>query len=526
MLLPISRNIDPDRSMCCYLLFCFCLALSLEQIHVNARNAAASKLQHHRNIIPHLTRQDSQQHDSVKGSEYQIYSENAPFSTKFRELGETHLDYQAIQQVYPIIETLGSAFDKRVNEDHPRACNLDSHHWLHDLTIDIAHRKFPQLDTVCRSRLDSADRRFDPYLIRHLNESFVRTIYGKLSAASRAIERGLKNLTFDNTGSANKVHPLEDWKISRGSQWCNVQTMGAFRKYGTWYLRLGITNHDVNDIRSSKERLILDEFVRADMKATLNSPFNESGSGGQKIVRNATTVCRTSRGRAPWSIVEMSIDENHAMMEGLRLVELEVNQAEDALTPSNLAILALPIVLTFVPLAFIAEVNDCATLLYMTFTDLFSVLPLLIKGVELYMTGSNRQSDMAAFHVGNKTFGWLELWSVQCAGSSKFAVAGVILMAVSISAVFVGLLIEYTAWCVMKKRRKMGNGGKDYGKMKGPFGDLYQSNSWLMGDPSRIPEYEYEYEYDNDDILHMIEENRTLSQRKRTARPKVDGDHK
>lgn len=513
--------------MYCYHLFCFCLALSLAQIHANTRDATASQRQHHRNIIPHLARQDSQQHDSVRDtSTYDIYSANATFSTKFRELGKTHPDYQAIQQVYPIIETFGIAFDKRVNEDHPRACNLDSHNWLDDLTKDLVKRNFPELDTECRSRLDSADRRFDPYLIKHLNESFIRTIYGKLSAASQAIARGISNLTFDNIdpGSVNKVHPLEDWIITRGSQWCNVQTMGAFRKYGTWYLRLGITNHNVNNIRS-KDRLIFDEFVRADMKATLNSQLNVPGSERQKIVPNATTVYRESRGRAPWSIVEMSIDENYAMMEGLRLVELEVNQAEDALTPSNLAILALPIVLTFVPLAFIAELNDCATLLYVTFTDLFSVLPLLIKGIELYMTGSNRQSDMAAFHVGNKTFGWLELWSVQCAGSSKFAVAGEILMAVSVSAVFVGLLIEYIAWRVMKKRRKMGNGGKDYGKMKGPFGELYQSDSWLMGDPSRVPEYEYEYEYENDDILHMIEENGTLSQRKRMVRPKVV-DHK
>lgn len=81
---------------------------------------------------------------------------------------------------------------------------------------------------------------------------------------------------------------------------------------------------------------------------------------------------------------------------GLLLVVSEVNQPEDALIPSTLSILEVPVVLTFVPLPFIEEINDCAILLYVTFTDLLLVLPLLIKGDQLYMTGSNLETDMAA----------------------------------------------------------------------------------------------------------------------------------
>lgn len=60
------------------------------------------------------------------------------------------------------------------------------------------------------------------------------------------------------------------------------------------------------------------------------------------------------------AIYEMPIAEAPALISALEDSELAADQAVDAMTPSNIAILALPMVLNVIPVALIADVSSRA----------------------------------------------------------------------------------------------------------------------------------------------------------------------
>lgn len=59
------------------------------------------------------------------------------------------------------------------------------------------------------------------------------------------------------------------------------------------------------------------------------------------------------------SMYEMPITDASALITALDDSELAADQAVDATTPSNVAILALPMVLNIIPVALIADVSSC-----------------------------------------------------------------------------------------------------------------------------------------------------------------------
>lgn len=62
------------------------------------------------------------------------------------------------------------------------------------------------------------------------------------------------------------------------------------------------------------------------------------------------------------SMYEMPIVDSPALITALDDSELNADQAVDAITPSNVAILALPMVLNVIPVALIADVSSCKIL--------------------------------------------------------------------------------------------------------------------------------------------------------------------
>lgn len=243
-------------------------------------------------------------------------------------------------------------------------------------------------------------------------------------------------------------------------------------------MRAAATNHPLHAFVPDGKRVFVEEFVRVDLdhgpSITFQARAGESTQAGtgQRSVSNGTTFVRTSGGIVPFAYVPMGVDENPALSEAMRLNEVAVDQARDAITLSNVAILALPMVVSLVPVAFIADLNTCATLLYVVFTDLLAVLPFLIKGVELVYTGSAQRGETVAYHIGSPELGLLEVWSVACQGDSSFQALGIAFICVAVGTMIVGLVLELVAANVMRrKRRRLASQKLEKGEALGPFGD-------------------------------------------------------
>lgn len=78
-------------------------------------------------------------------------------------------------------------------------------------------------------------------------------------------------------------------------------------------------------------------------------------------------VYTTSLGKDPLSKGSMRLEENLVVFEALRWTKLAVIKTEDVKKSSNLSIITLPLIIKFVPVALIAYLKTCGTLLCIIF---------------------------------------------------------------------------------------------------------------------------------------------------------------
>lgn len=254
---------------------------------------------------------------------------------------------------------------------------------------------------------------------------------------------------------SGETERMAGWVVSRGGQRCALESVMGVRSKGRWYVRLRATNKNVNVYVANGGRMYVAEFVDVEGRA-LQMVLNET---------EVTTFMETRGGRGEFGVGDMAEDDNPALTEAERLNEIAVDQASDAITPSNIAILALPMVMSLIPVAFLADLNTCATLMYILVTDVFASLPFMIKGVELMASGTVRRGETVAYHVGSVTDSVMEVWSAECSGDESFRVLGLVFICVAASVIILGVLLEALAW------RKMRGGQQPV--EEGPFGEIF-----------------------------------------------------
>lgn len=376
----------------------------------------------------------------------------------------------AVDPLHAIIRTLGGAIDKRVSSVSPLACNLRAVPWLLAARALFNATALGPLDNTCSTHISVSPA----VLSGELSASAVSNAAAVIHKASDAfaVATGKFVGSFDMWGEdvewPRGSFAVHGWDIKRGGQRCAVEAAGAFRVSSEWYIRAAVTNQAVDGFVADGQRVFVEEFVRQNLKPALQLQREKWGEEGTLL--NGTTMLTLTGGKAEFGSVPMGVDENPAIKEALRLNEGAVDQAQDAITPSNIAILALPMAMSLIPVAFVADLNTCATLLYILLTDILSCLPFLIKGVELVHTGSARRGETVAYHIGTPALGLLEVWSASCHGDSSFRVLGLTFICVAVLAI--GLLFEIVAAHVMRNRRRRRRGRKlRRGESIGPFGD-------------------------------------------------------
>lgn len=116
---------------------------------------------------------------------------------------------------------------------------------------------------------------------------------------------------------------------------------------------------------------------------------------------------------------------------------------------SNLAILCLPLVLAFAPVSFFDTVSDVVVLWYWLATDVLSVLPLLIKSIEVIIlegsAGKSVFSSTMDYHESR--YGIFETWSAQCAVVPVHGIrSGPILLAIATWTMIASSVAELIVW--------------------------------------------------------------------------------
>ena len=137
----------------------------------------------------------------------------------------------------------------------------------------------------------------------------------------------------------------------------------------------------------------------------------------------------------------------------------------DSVTPSNIAILILPALITsLVPISFFQSI-DCArkSLIYPLVTDVISVLPLIFKGIEL-LSSARMQHTGCVERVSdsrlNDSITRIEISCASCTHHSWFTEYGIAILVIAIVLLVIGIFIELVSYKYMIRRLIAKNGKK------------------------------------------------------------------
>lgn len=329
------------------------------------------------------------------------------------------------------------------------------------------------------------DKEFDDVNPRSFSADAVYTLVTK---HARLIAELAPKVLVDNTWNrttARNATRANEFRYDVRTQACTHDYAGFAFIGGRWYVAERITNAAKDIVQAKGRRRFLYEFISANGSATnmifrngTSSSADESDTGNDaddkdNLWHGVTTSGADYTGAVTGSAFgAVFAADNLAVQRALQRGEHQTQQANDATTPSNIAILVFPLVMNVVPVALIADVNTIGMLLYTLLTDVLTAVPLAIKGVEVLLIGrrSNRavvtrisgaNADLNSDDANGQPviLKAAETWVAECGARGSFTATGVILLLVAIAFMVGGVLAEFWAkrYVARKKKAKLSN---------------------------------------------------------------------
>lgn len=260
------------------------------------------------------------------------------------------------------------------------------------------------------------------------------------------------------------------------SQICTHDFVGFAKLAGKWYVNNRITNRDPFLPLEQGQRIFATELDGGDLANLSTHHMNlvklncECKNANQTAwldnawVRSNTALEYGAGAAFGSEFGNVFPADNVAVELALDRGNHNVELAFDATTPSNIAILALPLAMNVVPVALIADVNTFGMLVYTLLTDVLTAVPLAIKGVEVLLIGKKvKYSAVTRISGGNL---WetdqqsegkaAEIWVAKCVAEGNFITQGSILLAVALLFMVGGVAAEIVAKRWVQRRRQMG----------------------------------------------------------------------
>lgn len=342
-------------------------------------------------------------------------------------------------------------------------CALRDNQWIQDMNGYTGVRGWEMPTLACVS--DTRNRAEE--LPMTAKEHF--DILTDQSVALSGVSEDIRKNTASNFSKSDTV-VVRSFPYTEGYRSCIIEKIVGLRYKapgsdgnGQWYFLSGITNENMTKSLPDWERQYINEFVAVDEDGKFVGPL------GQNIRPPSATSIDDERETFStalelWdgvpglsAIFNMIPSENPALQRALDKTERQVSQAVDALTPSNIAILALPMVMNLVPIALIADVSTCGMLVYTVFSDMLTTVPFIIKGFELLNDGFTVQYEADTWFTGDESSEWIvaETWGCKCDMASLKS-TGAAFVGVGFACLVIGVAAEW--WARGLRRRWLKNG--------------------------------------------------------------------
>lgn len=399
--------------------------------------------------------------------------------------------------MYDLFERLSAVAESRRYNDS-RACNVPlSVFWTRRARQRIPIFQIGFISEDCFSFVDIPKAVSEKSLPRNYSTNAKNAIVQAREILSAAIQ----NISFYRDGNwsdPQSPYSMGTQSYYRNGQTCSVDDLLAYKVDNEWYIRAAATNYNPARSVADGERHYLMEFVPRSGNTSLIMvhPSTETGK-----LEYSSTLTEAWQGTG-YGVESLEFDDT-AMPLSMAYNEniISVDLASDAVTVSNIAILALPMAMSLIPVAFVADLNTLGMFAYILVTDVFSTIPFLIKGAELVHSSTPKQTISTSFHGGNSTIGEAQIYVVVCRGENYFRNIGIAFITVAAVVMIVGVLLEVWARSVMKRRRRV---AKDGEQVQGPFGFAAYGVTMkgLLGREETQKEHDYwEKVHHVDDIL-------------------------
>lgn len=256
--------------------------------------------------------------------------------------------------------------------------------------------------------------------------------------------------------------------FKRDSIMCELAGFSGLRRNaasgrGQWYLKVGVTNEPETLFLPFLQRQYVLEHIRASVtgsRPVFERPANTSAFIN-RLPRGAKEAVTTSVGLyggkpTPSQFYAIPEDEIVSYRDAYLKMEKDVDVSAESMLPSNIVILAMPIVLNFLPVALISGVGTLGVLLYVLVTDILTALPLAIKGFELLATASKVHVSANSFLLGHPVLGDAisEHWIARCQTNDRFRINGIIFLCCALFAIVLGISLELIAAKVVKHQKE------------------------------------------------------------------------
>lgn len=388
-------------------------------------------------------------------------SKREPFTTALRSEGEAR---ETLTKLGKWFEDTSKDVKRRRELSDGSECTLRGQPWIGEAFKYAYDRNISKIDSSCATRTE------------HVNLNLTKAIH-LLSASAKLFESaGTKAVQQDSELRTNlgrvkeQVYAIKDLVYKKEDQDCSLNYLAAVRVKNKWYIAMAVTDA-IPNVGGTRKRFV--EHIASDLSAPISMQLSESnykmnlpGEEWKKANRTpyTTTYAKFSGSSHISRIHRMDYEDNRALNNALETNILAVDQAQDAITPANMAILILPLFMSFIPVALIADLSEIATFFYVLLTDVFAAVPFVIKGVELVITGRTTRENAETWLVGNDDGDQVaETWTAACKPVTKFRTIGIIIIVVGLASILSGILIEHLARKWMSYKRLKGEEPEPFG---------------------------------------------------------------
>lgn len=341
-------------------------------------------------------------------------------------------------------------------------CNL--HHgrerFRAAVNIHMELRRLPPADLSCLSEY-----------VGPLTTMTSKELFDGIRTRSEAIRRNRLRIANVIVGNwSNDISTPLRFEHKTDTTVCRLNFASGFRVARKWYLLSTVANIMNGENVAYLKRESIAEYHRVlpnhsldnALDMTLNIRPADGDDSPHKQQPNTTTVLILGSGLSqPSNFARVHMADIPAIKDGMDIISLSIQQANDALALSSIAILMLPLILNLVPsVLFMPLPGAWSTLGYVLLTDIVTVIPLAIKGIELIGVGqftAYSASGQISSPV-NGSFGisaGAEIWVARCRARRDLVLIGSIFVSLSILALMIGIGLEHVCQKRIARRTEL-----------------------------------------------------------------------